>query len=985
MIAAARLLPVLLLLLNFCVLPVTAGAQDAKPIRAYIFGNSLIHHLSDSSLTNVPIWLDRMAKADGRIFAVDGQWGFLRDFTRTLPPIANWSFPGVRGAWNPDAKAFGQAGFTSILLNPANFIQYQSPDEPFDGGDGKASPLSETLKILDWTNRESPAARHFIYEGWAEMAGVTGRFPPSEKAMSRYHAFNRGDYHAWYQSYLEQLRKERPKLDVQLIPVATTISEMLSDAPLNTLDATALYTDDAPHGTPTLYLLAAMITYAVVFEAEPPVIDLPEVIHPVVRDTYTATAQRIWARIAPELAAAPQKQSALDRALQPGLPAAPQAVEPAALTTLRSDDLPALGMGLNGLADWSTQHPFVDIMKTAREWIGHLPGQWGGMDANQLRALGVLDENGWPLRMPDGVTHLETFVLTDQPKETQHLRGRYVLTYDGRGDLRVGGRAKRVQYSDGAIRFSYEPGAGLVSIALRAIDAADPIRNIRIIREDHRRLDAAGVVFNPDWIARIEDLRSVRFMDWMFTNGSPIMRWQDRPRITDYTYTAWGVPAEVMIALANQIGADPWFNIPHMADDDYVANFARVLRDGLDPRLKAYIEYSNEVWNFTFPQAQWAAAQARARWGDSDTGWMQFYGLRAAQVMDIVSEVFGDQAKDRLVRVVATHTGWQGLEESILLAPLAGEGRRQPPLASFDAYAVTGYFGFELGDDDASRMLQDWLDQAEALSQAEGTAQGLRRVALREYVLENRYRAAFGLVADVLSEGSVSELTEVVFPYHAAVADTYGLRLVMYEGGTHVTGQADQLNDERLTQFYTAFNYTPEIAELYQQLLDGWTDAGGTLFNAFVDVAAPSQFGSWGALRHLDDTNPRFDTLVAHNRGPAGAWTLRDPTGFDNGLLLIGTQKDDTLIGTPEEDTLLAGPGDDVLDTGGGADHLHGGPGSDVAVLIGRQTDYVFRTDGDRVLAQRGPVTLHLYQVETVVFSQADDQQVPLATLVSDR
>ena len=36
--------------------------------------------------------------------------------------------------------------------------------------------------------------------------------------------------------------------------------------------------------------------------------------------------------------------------------------------------------------------------------------------------------------------------------------------------------------------------------------------------------------------------------------------------------------------------------VPHLADDNYVASMAAVLRDSLTGML--YLEYSNEVWNF---------------------------------------------------------------------------------------------------------------------------------------------------------------------------------------------------------------------------------------------------------------------------------------------------------------------------------------------------------------------------------------------------
>lgn len=39
---------------------------------------------------------------------------------------------------------------------------------------------------------------------------------------------------------------------------------------------------------------------------------------------------------------------------------------------------PALAMGLNGISDWSTEQPFVDLMKSARPWTGHLPDRWDG-------------------------------------------------------------------------------------------------------------------------------------------------------------------------------------------------------------------------------------------------------------------------------------------------------------------------------------------------------------------------------------------------------------------------------------------------------------------------------------------------------------------------------------------------------------------------------------------------------------------------------
>ncbi len=804
------------LVLVLALLALPAAAQKDRQVCFY--GNSLIHHLTATDETTVPHWLRRLAVAGGHGFAADGTWGFLRDFAATLPPEAKWSFREVPRVWDTARHAFRRAGFDTIVIAPANFIQYQAPDAPYDGDNPQGvTPLSATLRVIDYTANQHPAARFYIYEGWADL----GSYPPTRRQLGRYHAYNQGDYHAWYQSYVAALRAGAQGRDITLVPVASVLSELMT-GPLAQLSATVFYTDDAPHGTPTLYLLAGLVTYATLYGEAPPPIDLPDSIDATVRDLYPQIAAQVWASVSG--AVLPEQA----QAVLPDLPL----------------DNPSLAMGLNGISDWSTQHPFLDLMKTARPWIGHLPGQWGGFDAAQVEASGVLGANGWPMAIPAGVERLETFILTDQPAGAASLAGRYRLTYAGQGSVAVGGIARDIAARPGEVWFSYRPGEGPVSVSLAAIDPADPVRDIVVLREDQITAYEGGAVFNPAWIARIKDLRALRFMDWMATNGSQAARWEDRALQGDYSYARRGVPIEVMVDLANLIGADPWFTIPHLADDAYVAAFAQLVHDRLYPARVVYVEYSNEVWNFIFPQTHWAAAQAQARWGEAagDAAWMQFAGLRAAQVADIWTRVYAD-APDRLVRVIATHTGWPGLEVPLLTAPLAQAEGLPPPVASFDAYAISGYFGHEIGSPDLAPALRGWI--------ADGTAAAQ--------------------VTQTLRAGSLRALTDELFPYHAEVARRHGLDLVMYEGGTHIVGGGDLVNDAGLTAFFAAYNYSPEMAALYAEVMEAFAANGGTLFNAFVDVAAPSKWGSWGALRHLDDVNPRWSTLMAFNARPGDA------------------------------------------------------------------------------------------------------------------
>lgn len=599
----------------------------------------------------------------------------------------------------------------------------------------------------------------------------------------------------------------------------------------------------------------------------------------------------------------------------------------------------SLGMNLNGISDWSAEQPFLDAMRSARPWIGHAADAWGAWDAAELAAAGAVGPDGWPLRLPEGVTRLETFVLTDQPEAGAWLAGRWVLRWEGTAVVELGGRAADVRrVSLHEMRFSFAPGEGPVGIAVSRLDPADPLRAMTLVREDRLPLFEAGALFEPRFLDRVRGFRAFRFMDWMATNGSDQVAWEDRPRLTDFTWAARGVPAEVIVRLANEAGADPWVTLPHRADDGYVRAFAALLRDGLDPRLVVHAEWSNEVWNWIFPQAAWARDQAVARWGEGvpEDAWMQYAGLRAAEVADLWAEAFAG-APRRLVRVVGVQTGWPGLEEPLLEAPLAVAEGRRAPWESFDAYAVTGYLGYGLGAEDGGLP--------EAL--AAGAAPALAERRMRE---------------------DLADLAGRLWPHHAAAAARRGLRLVAYEAGPHAAAQGALVEDAAVTDFLSEWSYSPAWAAIQGEMLAAWRAAGGTLLMPFVDVAKPSRWGSWGALRHLDDANPRWDGLLAAN-AEAPWWDGgRDPAAFADGRLVEGTAGPDALSGTPEEDVVLAGAGDDAV-TVEGADTVDGGEGRDAALLPGALGDWTAAREGATTLLARGWQVVRLTRVEEARFA----------------
>lgn len=525
-----------------------------------------------------------------------------------------------------------------------------------------------------------------------------------------------------------------------------------------------------------------------------------------------------------------------------------------------------LAWNLGEVSYWSTQQPFLDAIRSAQPWVGHLPGQWGGWGEAELAAAGVLDGDGWPLRVPGSVTHLSTMVFAEMPAEMTSFAGRWIARWEGNAQITFTGAARNVRYDGRSATMDFTPGEGAIIIEVRR----GSLRDLTLVQEPYLETFDEGALFHPAFLARIGDAENLRFMDWMRTNDSTLERWEDRPHVHDYSWERRGVPLEVLIRLANGTGAEPWFTLPHRADDDYIRRFAQMVHADLRPDLRAWVEYSNEVWNFSFQQAHWAEEQARARWG-REWAWTQFYAVRAAQMVAIWNAVFAD-APDRLVRVIATQTGWIGLENDLLEAPLwqaEAEGNA-PPWTVFDAYAVTGYFNAELHEDSRQPMIRGWLEEGRAAAEAEGRAQGLGVAALARHVQAHRFDLAVQRAGEELidgrhsgrPEGTVRHLVDDVLAHQARVAAEQGLALVMYEGGTHVVTQPSQHQDAELVAFFDALNHSGPMAETYRTLIEGWRGLTPAPFNAYVAIGAPGIWGAWGALRHQDDDNPRWRVLM---------------------------------------------------------------------------------------------------------------------------
>ncbi len=519
---------------------------------------------------------------------------------------------------------------------------------------------------------------------------------------------------------------------------------------------------------------------------------------------------------------------------------------------------PSLGIGLNGISDSSTQLPFLDAFKSSRQWITQCEkgdpdcddnGEW---DTNESSLLN-LDKDGWVKSLPTPndapkYTRVSTLLLREIPGF--YPSGKYIVFYEGEGTILYKFDAKKDEAAS-------RPGKDVINVDAKGgggicitITSTDPkktgnyIRNIRVIRAEDLALYTKGEIFNPAFINRIKNFKALRFMDWMQTNGSEQKEWSSRPTLTTASYAIKGVPVEVMVSLANKVNTQAWFNMPHMATDEYMTKFAQIVKQKLNPKLKAYVEFSNEVWNWQFPQANYALKQGQARWGkDKKDVYMQWYGMRTASMCDIWKRTFGKQ-KDRVVCVIGTQTAWQGLENNALDCKYwVAEGNKPCYQHGIDAYAITGYFGGNLGAPENTQAVESWLNEPDG-----GFSKAIQQLKTGKLLEKPK---------DSLVDSHKN------FIYHANVARKKGLRLVAYEGGQHIVGRSGVENNEKLTDFFIKLNRHPAMYDIYTELLNDWKQAGGGLFMHFVDIGAPSKWGSWGALEYVkQSSSPKYKALI---------------------------------------------------------------------------------------------------------------------------
>jgi putative intracellular protease/amidase len=551
-----------------------------------------------------------------------------------------------------------------------------------------------------------------------------------------------------------------------------------------------------------------------------------------------------------------------------------------AVESLDARDLPAamsVGMNLDWITDYAPAWVFKDAFQQSRTWQSQEFNTATRVTNFQSTRSVRTDANGWPTALDtwtNGVGQLVQqravavmYLGTNgaHPAGVYHARWRGDAMLSFYGDARVlsqGVLPTGERFAD----LSVTPSNNGTFLRIDSMSSADPIRDLHVWLPDYNGQSFVGQVwhpgdsfspFHPLFVERLEPFDTIRFMQPSDTNTSDVVHWSDSRPLSYHRQSTFatdfqnGMSPEYMIELANELDANPWFNMPHAADDDYVRHFATLVRDALEPGRTAYVEWSNEVWNWApgFEGHYWARAQAAAE------------GIRIEDVVAretrrdfaIWSEVFAGQT-DRLVRVVGGFTpgtGQYGWNNQVM-SRMNGE---------FDALAVAPYVA-------PPQTVRATYTSATTVDQ----------------VLADT-RANIAPVADMVRQDA-----SLVRQYETRLGRD--LKFLSYEGGTHL----DVRGGESYQRAFFDAAADPRMYGVVSDYLTAMAEAGLDSLNyyKFTDRRVPALMNSdFGTLNRTDQpltTAHRYraltDYIAAHPTVPPPAVvTIRatDPTAGEIG------------------------------------------------------------------------------------------------------
>ncbi len=546
-----------------------------------------------------------------------------------------------------------------------------------------------------------------------------------------------------------------------------------------------------------------------------------------------------------------------------------------------------IGTNLAGITDYGTEIPFVNLMRHSRQWytksIGDpaAPFDSGFADSLSLRP------DGYPTHAPQVVSGspYQQKIVTIWAITDGWPPGQYTLLWEGTGTFSLWGGHQNLNYTSShrAIFDFNNPVGNILELTIETSDISDPIHNIRLLMPGTESTYETQPFYSL-WLDKLGDFKTIRFMDWGSTNGwgqtseggfgdSTLFDWGQRSQMDYYTWThSKGIPYEMMVKLMNDHDKDGWVCIPHTASEDYIRKMASYFRDSLHVDRHLYVEYSNEIWNFLFPQAQWTNHYGCVVPGQPwPEGTVQYIQIN----LDLWTDEYAGQL-NRISRIVGVFTGWLDIAQRVAF---------NVDPNTFDLISPTYYFGLT----DSLELELDTLGSSATVQDVANFS----RESMPYY---------FNMLQSIKHE----------------VADSISKPIAFYEGGQHLTPNPFNITPT-YEQAFLDIHRDTSMYNLYQEWFDMIRTLDSTeqmlLMNFSFVSHRNAAFGSWGVLESMDqDTSlipaPKYAAIL-NNQSPCSiAIEDYDGDGIPDHIDIpnsTATTKGGILYHTEEEGILLKG------------------------------------------------------------------------------
>lgn len=307
------------------------------------------------------------------------------------------------------------------------------------------------------------------------------------------------------------------------------------------------------------------------------------------------------------------------------------------------------------------------------------------------------------------------------------------------------------------------------------------------------RLKPDGTL-NPMFVDDEAPADVLRYMETVITNGSQVQTAGDVPQ-----HPGWSFP-EVAQHIRTMNKQRPWVNVPHLMDDAGVMWLAEQFKG-----TKPYVEWSNEISNTGFVQAQWAAQQAIAA-GLCPSGLhvrqaaYHWSSKRTREIAAIWRTI--DPAAEIIFHIGTTDPPWAEYRDLIA----ASEA---------DVLTCGAYVGIESGWNMYSQVWNFTVDQG----------------------------------IDWLLNESLPRLVSWVEP-RMDDAVRYGMPLFIYEGGQHVKGD--------ICAWSIPAQRTEGMGLVYRDLLVAMDDIGIGLFCHYQGAKRWSGYHTFGMIEYTGDRTMKY-------------------------------------------------------------------------------------------------------------------------------